>query len=210
MAISLQYKGLNEINGSLVVLDNIPDASFDELVELKLDNGATRLGRVVEIEGERVVVQIFEGTNELSLNNTTARFTGKPMELPLSKELLGRIFNGAGKPIDGLGDIYPDSFADINGKPINPVSRVYPRNYIRTGISSIDALMTLIRGQKLPIFSDSGLATTSWPPSWYGRQKLPMRPGRDLELYLRQWGSPMTWRITLRRALRKAEYWNGS
>ncbi|MBS7175900.1 MAG: V-type ATP synthase subunit B, partial [Clostridiales bacterium] len=131
--MSLQYKGLNEINGSLVVLDNIPDASFDELVELKLDNGATRLGRVVEIEGERVVVQIFEGTNELSLNNTTARFTGKPMELPLSKELLGRIFNGAGKPIDGLGDIYPDSFADINGKPINPVSRVYPRNYIRTG-----------------------------------------------------------------------------
>lgn len=158
MAISLQYKGLNEINGSLIVLDHVPDASFDELVELKTDNGATRLGRIVEIDGERVVVQVFEGTNNLSLTNTTTKFTGKPMELPLSRELLGRIFNGAGKPIDGLGDVYPDTFADINGKPINPVSRIYPRNYIRTGISSIDALMTLIRGQKLPIFSDSGLS----------------------------------------------------
>ncbi len=158
MAISVQYMGVNEINGSLVVLDNVKDASFEELVELKLDNGTSRLGRIVEIEGERVVVQVFEGTNDLSLKNTTTKFTGKPMELPLSKEMLGRIFNGAGKPIDGLGDIYPDEFEDINGKPINPVSRVYPRNYINTGISSIDALTTLIRGQKLPIFSDSGLS----------------------------------------------------
>lgn len=158
MAISVQYMGVNEINGSLVVLDNVKDASFEELVELKLDNGTSRLGRIVEIEGERVVVQVFEGTNDLSLKNTTTKFTGKPMELPLSKEMLGRIFNGAGKPIDGLGDIYPDEFQDINGKPINPVSRVYPRNYINTGISSIDALTTLIRGQKLPIFSDSGLS----------------------------------------------------
>ena len=158
MAISVQYMGVNEINGSLVVLDNVKNASFEELVELKLDNGTSRLGRIVEIEGERVVVQVFEGTNDLSLKNTTTKFTGKPMELPLSKEMLGRIFNGAGKPIDGLGDIYPDEFQDINGKPINPVSRVYPRNYINTGISSIDALTTLIRGQKLPIFSDSGLS----------------------------------------------------
>lgn len=158
MAISVQYMGVNEINGSLVVLDNVKDASFEELVELKLDNGTSRLGRIVEIHGERVVVQVFEGTNDLSLKNTTTKFTGKPMELPLSKEMLGRIFNGAGKPIDGLGDIYPDEFQDINGKPINPVSRVYPRNYINTGVSSIDALTTLIRGQKLPIFSDSGLS----------------------------------------------------
>lgn len=158
MAVSVQYMGLKEINGSLVVLDNIPDASFDELVEIHLENGSTRLGRIVQIMGERVVVQVFEGTNNLSLKNTITKFTGKPMELPLSKEMLGRIFNGAGKPIDGLGELYPDEFADINGQPINPVSRSYPRNYIRTGISSIDALMTLIRGQKLPIFSDSGLS----------------------------------------------------
>ena len=156
--MSLQYIGLKEINGSLVVLDNVPDASFDELVELRLENGTTRLGRIVQIMGERVVIQVFEGTNTLSLKNTTTRFTGKPMELPLSTEMLGRIFNGAGKPIDGLGEIYPEEYADINGMPINPVRRVYPRNYIRTGISSIDALMTLIRGQKLPIFSDSGLS----------------------------------------------------
>ncbi|MGI5958782.1 MAG: V-type ATP synthase subunit B [Massiliimalia sp.] len=156
--MALQYIGLKEINGSLVVLDDVPDASFDELVELRLENGTTRLGRVVEIDGKRVVIQVFEGTNTLSLKNTTTKFTGKPMELPLSKEILGRIFSGAGKPIDGLGEIYPEEYADINGQPINPVERVYPRNYIRTGISSIDALMTLIRGQKLPIFSDSGLS----------------------------------------------------
>ena len=156
--MAIQYLGLDEINGSLIVLDHVPNASFDELVELRLQNGTSRLGRVVEIQGERVVIQVFEGTNDLSLVNTTTKFTGKPMELPLSKELLGRIFNGAGKPIDGLGEIFPESYADINGKPSNPVSRTYPRNYIRTGISSIDALMTLIRGQKLPIFSDSGLS----------------------------------------------------
>lgn len=156
--MALQYIGLKEINGSLIVLDEVKGASFDELVELHLQNGTKRLGRIVQIMGTRVVVQVFEGTNALSLKNTTTKFTGKPMEMPLSKELLGRIFNGAGKPVDGLGDIYADKYADINGQPINPVSRVYPRNYIRTGISSIDALTTLIRGQKLPIFSDSGLS----------------------------------------------------
>ena len=112
---------------------------------------------MVEIQGEKVVIQVFEGTNGLSLQNTRTKLTGHPMEMPLSPEVLGRIFNGAGKPIDGLGDIYPEKYADINGKPLNPVSRTYPRNYIRTGISSIDALMTLIRGQKLPIFSGSGM-----------------------------------------------------
>lgn len=156
--MSLRHIGLKEINGSLVVLKNIPDASFDELVQIHLDNGSMRLGRIVQIMGTTVVIQVFEGTNGLSLNNTTTEFTGKPMELPLSKEIMGRIFSGAGTPIDGLGDIFPDKYADINGQPINPVSRVYPRNYIRTGVSSIDALATLIRGQKLPIFSDSGLS----------------------------------------------------
>ncbi len=156
--MGLQYIGLNEINGSLIVLDDVKSASFDELVEIRLANGSSRLGRVVELMGQKAVIQVFEGTNEMSLSNTTTKFTGKPMELPLSKEMLGRIFNGAGKPIDDLGEIIPDKYADINGKPINPVSRVYPRNYIKTGISSIDALMTLIRGQKLPIFSDAGLS----------------------------------------------------
>lgn len=156
--MSLQYVGLKEINGPLVVIDNVENASFDEVVEIRLDDGTTRIGRVVEIQGKRVVLQVFEGTKTLSLKNTKTRFLGKPMEMPLSEELLGRIFNGAGRPIDGLGEIFAEKMADINGKPINPVSRSYPRNYINTGISSIDALMTLIRGQKLPIFSGSGLS----------------------------------------------------
>ena len=155
--MSMQYIGLKEINGPLVVLDHVKNASFDEICELSLDDGTKRLGRIVEIQGEKVVIQVFEGTNGLSLQNTRTKLTGHPMEMPLSPEVLGRIFNGAGKPIDGLGDIYPEKYADINGKPLNPVSRTYPRNYIRTGISSIDALMTLIRGQKLPIFSGSGM-----------------------------------------------------
>lgn len=155
--MSLQYKGLNEINGSLVVLDHVKDASYDEMVEIQVNDGTTRLGRVVQLEGEKVVVQVFEGTNGLSLENTKTRLLGHPMELPVSKEILGRVFSGAGKPIDGLGDIYAEKSMDINGQPLNPVSRVYPRNYINTGISSIDCLTTLIRGQKLPIFSGSGL-----------------------------------------------------
>lgn len=156
--MGLQYVGLNEINGPLVVLDKVKNVSYDEIAQIRLEDGSTRLGRVVEISGERAVLQVFEGTKSLSLVNTNTEFTGKPMVMPLSKEILGRIFNGAGKPIDGLGEIYPEKYADVNGKPLNPVSRTYPRNYIRTGISSIDALMTLIRGQKLPIFSGSGLS----------------------------------------------------
>ena len=155
--MSLQYIGLQEINGPLVALDHVKNASYDEMVEIQLTSGETRKGRVVQIEGERVILQVFEGTNSLSLANTKTKLLGRPMELPVSKEILGRIFNGAGSPIDGLGEIYAKKSMDINGLPLNPVARVYPRNYINTGISSIDCLTTLIRGQKLPIFSGSGL-----------------------------------------------------
>ncbi|MCM1023674.1 MAG: V-type ATP synthase subunit B [Prevotella sp.] len=156
--MNLQYVGLNEINGSLVVLEGVEGASYDEVVDIRLDDGSARLGRVVEISGDKAVLQVFEGTNGLSLKNTRTRFMGRPMEMPLSPEILGRVFSGAGRPVDGLGEIYAEKTADINGKPLNPVSRSYPRNYIHTGISSVDALMTLIRGQKLPIFSGSGLS----------------------------------------------------
>ncbi len=156
--MGLEYVGLNEINGPLVVMDKVKNVSYDEMAQIKLDDGTTRLGRVVEIAGDKAVLQVFEGTKGLSLKNTNTKFEGRPMEMPLSKDLLGRIFNGAGKPIDGLGEMFPEKYADVNGKPLNPVARTYPRNYIRTGISSIDALMTLIRGQKLPIFSGSGLS----------------------------------------------------
>lgn len=156
--MSLEYVGLKEINGPLIVMDKVKNVSYEEIAQIKLDNGTTRLGRVVEISEDKAVLQVFEGTKGLSLTNTNTKFEGRPMEMPLSKDILGRIFSGAGKPIDGLGDVFPEKYADVNGKPLNPVSRTYPRNYIRTGISSIDALMTLIRGQKLPIFSGSGLS----------------------------------------------------
>jgi V/A-type H+-transporting ATPase subunit B len=155
--MSLQYIGLNEINGPLVFLDNVEDVGFEEMVEITMEDGSSKMGRVVQIEGKKVVIQVFEGTNAVSLTNTKTKFLGKPMEIPLSKEILGRTFSGSGKPIDGLGKIYAEKMADINGMPLNPVSRVYPRNYINTGISSIDSLTTLIRGQKLPIFSGSGM-----------------------------------------------------
>ena len=156
----IEHLGLSQINGSLIVLDNIKDASYDEMVELKLEDGSSRTGRIVQIEGEKVVIQVFEGTKGLSLVNTRTRMTGHPIELSLSPEIVGRVFDGLGRPIDGLGEVFPTEKRDVNSSPINPVSRVYPKNYINTGISSIDALMTLIRGQKLPIFSGSGMKHT--------------------------------------------------
>ncbi|MCI6400334.1 MAG: V-type ATP synthase subunit B [Candidatus Fimivicinus sp.] len=153
----LEHIGLKEINGSLVVLDDVDNASNEEMVELHLDDGSVRAGRIVKIDGKRVVIQVFEGTRGVSMVNTRTRLSGHPMELPLSPEILGRVFDGLGRPIDGMGEVYPACRRDVNGAPINPVSRVYPRDYINTGISSIDALATLIRGQKLPIFSGSGM-----------------------------------------------------
>ena len=155
--MAMEYLGLDEINGPLVALDGVEGAGYEEMVRLRTADGE-RLGRVIALEGSRAVVQVFSGTSGLSLDGVSMRFSGKPMELALAPEIVGRIFNGAGEPIDGLGSVYPEKFADVNGSAINPVSRAYPRNYIRTGISSIDTLITLIRGQKLPIFSGSGMS----------------------------------------------------
>jgi len=152
-----EYAGLSQIVGSLVVLDDVENASYEEMVEFKLSDGSVRHGRIIKIDGKRITVQVFEGTRGVSMENTLTRLVGKPIELPLSPELIGRVFDGLGRPIDGMGEIFPVCRRDINGAPINPVRRVYPRNYIKTGISSIDALATLIRGQKLPIFSGSGM-----------------------------------------------------
>ncbi|MBR3023627.1 MAG: V-type ATP synthase subunit B [Oscillospiraceae bacterium] len=156
--MSVQYIGLEQVTGPLIALENVKGVGYEEVASIKLEDGTERIGRIVELAGDKAILQVFEGTKGLSLKNTRTSFTGKPLEIPLSKDILGRVFNGAGKPIDNLGYIYPEKYADINGKPLNPVSRTYPRNYIRTGISSIDCLMTLIRGQKLPIFSGSGLS----------------------------------------------------
>lgn len=153
----IQHLKLDSINGSLVELDNVQGASFEEIVEFDLSDGTKRTGRIVKIDGDKITVQVFEGTRGISMQNTATSLTGKPMEMALSPEILGRVFDGLGRPIDGLGEVYPKEKRDVNGAPINPVSREYPRNFIQTGISSIDALATLIRGQKLPIFSGSGM-----------------------------------------------------
>lgn len=153
----IEYLGLNEINGSLVVMEGVQNPSFEEIVEITLDNNVKKLGRIISILGDKVVIQVFEGTTDISLSNTRTKLTGHPMEIALSEEILGRIFDGAGRPIDNLGSIVSEIKRDINGSSMNPVSRQYPRNFIQTGISAIDGLATLIRGQKLPIFSGNGL-----------------------------------------------------
>ncbi len=155
--MAIEYMGLNNIQGPLVVLEGVDDAFYEEMVTVTLDSGEKRIGRVTEISGDKAVIQVFEGTSDLSLTNTKTKFNGEPMRLPLSKEMLGRTLDGVGRPIDGLGEYFADEIRDVNGLPINPVSREYPNNFIQTGISSIDCLMTLIRGQKLPIFSGDGM-----------------------------------------------------
>jgi len=146
------------MQGSLIALKGVNDVSYDELAEITLENGERRYGRVIIIDGDRVVLQVFEGTDGIDMERVNTRFTGKPISLSLSKEILGRIFDGVGKPLDGLREVFPDEQRDINGSAINPVSRQYPRSCILTGVSAIDATSTLIRGQKLPIFSGAGMS----------------------------------------------------
>ena len=143
--MAIEYLGLSEINGPLVVLEGVKNASYEEIVEFHMDDGTRKIGRIIEIYEDKAVIQVFEGTDGMSLSNTHTRLTGRPMEIGLSPEILGRTFNGIGQPIDGLGDITPDVKLNINGLPLNPVAREYPRNYINTGISAIDGLTTLIR-----------------------------------------------------------------
>ena len=156
--MSIEYMGFGEVNGPLVVLDGVSGCGYEEIAEITMDNGEKRLGQVIKVEGDKAVLQIFEGTTGISLVNSRSKLTGEPLKIPLSKEILGRVFNGIGRPIDGFGDVYPEKYESVTGRPINPVSREYPRNYIETGISAIDGLTTLIRGQKLPIFSGNGLS----------------------------------------------------
>ena len=155
--MSIEYLGLSEVNGPLAVLEGVENAAYEEMVEFSLDDGSKKLGRIVAVYEDKAIIQVFEGTEGISLKNTHTRLTGRPMEIPLSEEILGRTFDGIGNPIDGLGPIVSERRVNVNGLPLNPVSRRYPRNYIRTGISAIDGLTTLIRGQKLPIFSGNGL-----------------------------------------------------
>ena len=155
--MAIEYLGLSNINGPLVVLEGLQDAFYDEIVEFVVDGNKKKMGRIIELYEGRAVIQVFEGTENMSLVNTHTKLSGHPMEVAVSPDMLGRTFNGVGVPIDGLGPLLSTDKRDVNGLPLNPVRREYPRNYIRTGISAIDGLTTLIRGQKLPIFSGNGL-----------------------------------------------------
>ncbi|WP_333637874.1 V-type ATP synthase subunit B [Tissierella praeacuta] len=152
-----EYLVLDKVEGALIELSKVHAVGYGEIVQVENNLGEKKLGRVIKIDGDKVVVQVFGSTLGHSVENTKVSFEGRPFEIPLSRDILGRTFNGIGMPIDKGGDIYSDNFYNVNGRPINPVSREYPRDYIQTGISSIDGLITLIRGQKLPIFSGSGL-----------------------------------------------------
>lgn len=152
-----EYRTISDISGPLVVVEKVTDVKYDELVEIELGNGELRRGKVLEITTDKALVQVFEGTTGVDVKNAKVRFLGEVLKLPVSKDILGRIFDGSGKPIDGGPEIIPDKRLDINGNPINPYSRDYPSEFIQTGISTIDGMNTLVRGQKLPIFSGSGL-----------------------------------------------------
>ncbi|EHM09988.1 vacuolar-type H+-ATPase subunit B [Thermanaerovibrio velox DSM 12556] len=152
-----EYRTISDLSGPLLVVEKVQDVRYDELVEISLANGEKRRGRVLEITTDKALVQVFEGTTGIDTESTKVRFLGKVLTLPVSGQMLGRIFNGRGEPIDGGAPIIPEASLDINGFPMNPYSRDYPSEFIQTGISTIDGMNPLVRGQKLPIFSGSGL-----------------------------------------------------
>ena len=152
-----EYKTIKQIASPLMIVENVEGVTYDELGELELPNGDVRRCKVLEVEGNRAVVQLFEAAQGINLAETKVRFLGHPQQLAVSEDMLGRVFNGMGQPIDGGPEIIPDAYMDINGLPMNPAARAYPAEFIQTGVSTIDHLNTLVRGQKLPIFSGSGL-----------------------------------------------------
>ena len=152
-----EYKTVTEVVGPLMLVEGVEGVSFDELVDIQMQTGERRRGRVIEIEEGRAMVQLFEGSTGINLEATSVRFLGRPLELGVSEDMVGRAFNGLGEPIDDGPAIIPEEKRDVNGTAINPVSRDYPSEFIQTGISTIDGLNTLVRGQKLPIFSGNGL-----------------------------------------------------
>ena len=152
-----EYRTIQEVNGPLMVVRRVSGVTYDELGEIELPDGAVRRGQVLEVNGDNAVVQLFESSAGINLAESKVRFLGHPLQLGVSGDMLGRVFNGMGKPIDGGPEILAEEYRDINGLPMNPAARDYPNEFIQTGISTIDGLNTLVRGQKLPIFSGSGL-----------------------------------------------------
>ncbi|MGA2573651.1 MAG: V-type ATP synthase subunit B [Candidatus Methanomethylicaceae archaeon] len=157
MQISMEYRGVAKISGPLIFVEGISNVGYDELVEIKSEDGVVRKGRVLEINRGVAAVEVFEGTSGLSTTKTSVKFLGKPLTIAVSTEMLGRIFNGIGEPMDGGPPPFTEDYRDVNGLPMNPYSRDYPTQFIQTGVSAIDGMDTLVRGQKLPLFSGSGL-----------------------------------------------------
>ncbi len=154
---AVEYVGLSKVDGPLVFVENVRDAAFDEMVEIHTPAGELRLGRVLETSADVTLVQVFEGTTGLSNKATRVRFLGDSLKLPVSTRMLGRVFDGFGRPADGSPMPFGGEPRNVDGSPINPQARVYPRDFIQTGISALDGMNTLVRGQKLPIFSGSGM-----------------------------------------------------
>ncbi|MDO5310708.1 MAG: V-type ATP synthase subunit B [Clostridia bacterium] len=152
-----EYRTIEEVAGPLMLVKKVDKVSYNELGEIELANGERRRCRVLEINGSDVLVQLFDSSTGINLADSKVRFLGRQMELPVSPDMLGRVFDGLGRPIDDGPEIIPDMRMDVNGKPMNPAARIYPEEFIQTGVSAIDGLNTLVRGQKLPIFSASGL-----------------------------------------------------
>ncbi|MCE4609552.1 MAG: ATP synthase subunit B [Desulfurococcales archaeon] len=152
-----EYSKIREIKGPLLIVEGVSNVAYDEIVEVELPSGEKRRGRVLDVSRGVAVVQVFEGTTGITTTGTTVKFLGKPLEIPVSEDMLGRIFNGLGEPIDGGPPIIAEEERDVNGAPLNPAEREYPEDFIQTGVSAIDGMNTLVRGQKLPIFSGSGL-----------------------------------------------------
>ncbi len=152
-----EYKSVKGLEGPLMIVEGVEGVKFGELADVELQDGSIRRGQILEASEKMALVQLFESSQGISTELATVRFLGKGMTIPVSKDMLGRIFNGVGDPIDESGNIIPEKYMDINGSPINPYSRDFPSEFIQTGVSAIDGLLTLVRGQKLPIFSGSGL-----------------------------------------------------
>ena len=152
-----EYRTISEVSGPLMLVKNVDGVTYDELGEIELPSGEVRLCKVLEVDGSDVLVQLFDSSTGINLSRSKVRFLGHPLQLGVSEDMLGRVFDGMGNPIDGGPEILADAYMDINGLPMNPAARNYPSEFIQTGVSAIDGLNTLVRGQKLPIFSGSGL-----------------------------------------------------
>ena len=198
-----EYRTIQEVAGPLMMVKGVEGVTYDELGEIELMSGEKRRCKVLEVDGDKVVVQLYENAAGINLSNSKVRFLGRSLELGVSGDMLGRVFDGLGRPADGGPEILPEERRDINGLPMNPAARVYPSEFIQTGISAIDGLNTLVRGQKLPIFSCSGLPHSQLAAQ-IARQAKVREPTRNSPLYSQPWASPLrspisSWSLSRRR-----------